>query len=230
MKEFLMNSAYFGLLISIGAYALGLVIRKKTGKAILNPLVISAVVVIVILLIFRIDYEIYNKSAQYLGYLLTPATVCLAVPLYREVTLLKKNIGVVAVSLAAGALASMLSILGFSVLFRLTHGQFVTLLPKSITTAIGMGVSEELGGITSITAAAIILTGVVGNLLAAGVCRILRIRNPLAKGLAIGASSHAIGTTKAMEMGEIEGAASSLAIVVSGVLTVVIAPIIAQLY
>ncbi len=230
MREFLTNSAYFGLLISIGAYALGLLIKKKTGKAFLNPLVIAAVVVIAVLLIFKIDYEAYNKSAQYLSYLLTPATVCLAVPLYREVSLLKKNIGIVAVSLAAGALASMLSILGFAALFRLTHGQFVTLLPKSITTAIGIGVSEELGGIVPITAAAIILTGVVGNVLAVGICRILRIRDPLAKGLAIGASAHAIGTAKAMEMGETEGAASSLAIVVSGVLTVIIAPIIAQLY
>ena len=229
MKTFLENSSYFGLLVSIGAYALGLLIRNKTKKQFLNPLVISAVLVIAILLIFRIDYEIYNKSAQYLGYLLTPATVCLAVPLYREVQLLKKNAGVIAVSLLAGALSGILCVLAFSLVFRLSHEQYVTLLPKSITTAIGMGVSQELGGIPSVTAAVIILTGIVGNVSAAAVCRILRIRHPLAKGLAIGASSHAIGTTRAMEMGEVEGAASSLAIVVSGILTVVLAPLAAML-
>ena len=230
MREFLTNSAYFGLLISIAAYAAGLLIRKKTGKSFLNPLVIAAALVVAVLLVFRIDYEVYNKSAQYLSYLLTPATVCLAVPLYREVQLLKKNIGVVAMSLTAGVLASLLSVLGFALIFRLTHEQYVTMLPKSITTAIGMSVSEELGGFAPMTAAAIILTGVVGNVIAAGVCRILRIRHPLAKGLAIGASSHAIGTAKAMEMGEVEGAASSLAIVVSGVLTVILAPLFAMLY
>jgi len=230
MREFLTNSAYFGLLISIAAYAAGLLIKKKTNKNFLNPLVIAAALVIAVLVVFKIDYEAYNKSAQYLGYLLTPATVCLAVPLYREVQLLKKNIGVIAVSLSAGALSSMLSILGFAALFRLSHEQYVTMLPKSITTAIGMGVSEELGGITAITVAAIILTGVVGNVMAAWLCRVLRIRTPLAKGLAIGAGSHAIGTAKAMEMGEVEGAASSLAIVVSGVLTVILAPVIAMLY
>ena len=120
-----------------------------------------------------------------------------------------------------------MSILGFSFLFGLNHEQYVTLLPKSITTAIGMGVSEELGGIVTITVASIVITGILGNVIAEGVCKIFKIQHPIARGLALGTASHAIGTAKAMEMGEIEGAMSSLAIVVAGLLTVVGASVFA---
>ena len=127
----------------------------------------------------------------------------------------------------SGVVASLVSILGFSVLFGLNHEQYVTLLPKSITTAIGMGVSEELGGIVTITVASIVITGILGNVIAEGVCKIFKIQHPIARGLALGTASHAIGTAKAMEMGEIEGAMSSLAIVVAGLLTVVGASVFA---
>ena len=180
-----------------------------------------------VLVVLDIDYEQYNEGAKYISYLLTPATVCLAVPLYEQLSLLKKNFKAVAAGIICGVLASLVSVLGLSILFGLTHEQYVTLLPKSITTAIGMGVSEELGGIVTITVAAIIITGILGNVMAEFVCKIFKIEHPIAKGLALGTASHAIGTAKAMEMGQVEGAMSSLAIAVAGLLTVVGASVFA---
>ena len=168
-----------------------------------------------------------RKLPQYLSYLLTPATVCLAVPLYQQLNLLKKNLKAVAAGILSGVLTSILSVLGLSYLFGLSHDMYVTLLPKSITTAIGMGVSEELGGIVTITVAVIIITGVLGNIIADVVYRVFRIKEPVAKGLALGTASHAIGTAKAMEMGPVEGAMSSLAIAVAGLLTVIFASVFA---
>ena len=220
MKEFIGGSLFFGMFISVLAYEVGLLIKKKWKLAILNPLLISILMVMLFLILTGIEYDSYNSSAKYLSYLLTPATVCLAIPLYRELAQLKKNLKAILVGVVAGVLTSLVSVLLLSIAFRFTHEQYVTLLPKSITTAIGMGVSEELGGITNITVAAIIITGILGNMMAELVCRIFRIDEPVARGLAIGSASHAIGTAKAMQMGETEGAISSLAIAVAGVITV----------
>ena len=220
MKEFIGGSLFFGMFISVLAYEIGLLIKKKWKLAILNPLLISILMVMACLILTGIEYDSYNSSAKYLSYLLTPATVCLAIPLYRELAQLKKNYKAILVGVVAGVLTSLVSVLLLSIVFGFTHEQYVTLLPKSITTAIGMGVSEELGGITNITVAAIIITGILGNMMAELVCRIFRIEEPVARGLAIGSASHAIGTAKAMQMGETEGAISSLAIAVAGVITV----------
>ena len=195
--------------------------------AIFNPLLIAILCVMAILTVGDISYDDYNHGAQYLSYLLTPATVCLAVPLYQQLNLLKKNLKAVAAGILSGVLTSILSVLGLSYLFGLSHDMYVTLLPKSITTAIGMGVSEELGGIVTITVAVIIITGVLGNMIADVVYRVFRIKEPVAKGLALGTASHAIGTAKAMEMGPVEGAMSSLAIAVAGLLTVIFASVFA---
>ncbi len=180
-----------------------------------------------VLTLLNIEYRHYHQSAKYISFLLTPATVCLAVPLYQQIELLKKHIKAVAGGITAGVLASLLSIFLLAKLFSLNHEQYVTLLPKSITTAIGMDLSEELGGIKTITVAVIIVTGILGNVMAEFICRIFRIREPIARGLAIGTASHAIGTAKAMEMGEIEGAMSSLAIAVAGLMTVLGASVFA---
>ena len=220
MKEFIGGSLFFGMFISVLAYEIGLLIKKKWKLAILNPLLISILMVMAFLILTGIEYDSYNSSAKYLSYLLTPATVCLAIPLYRELAQLKKNYKAILVGVVAGVLTSLVSVLLLSIVFGFTHEQYVTLLPKSITPAIGMGVSEELGGITNITVAAIIITGILGNMMAELVCRIFRIDEPVARGLAIGSASHAIGTAKAMQMGETEGAISSLAIAVAGVITV----------
>jgi putative effector of murein hydrolase len=187
----------------------------------MNPLLISIASIIAILLIFKIDYKAFNESAKYLSYLLTPATVALAIPLYKQLDLLKKNLKAILIGVASGVITSMSSVLGFCILFRLSHENYVTLLPKSITTAIGMDVSKELGGSVTISVAVIIITGILGNMLATTMTKIFRIKNPIAVGLMCGTASHAIGTAKAMQIGEIEGAMSSLAIVVSGLMTVV---------
>ena len=227
MKEFLSESIIFGAVLSLAAYEIGLLMKKKFKLAILNPLLIGTICVIGFLLIFRIDYEEYYEGANYISYLLTPATVCLAVPLYEQLSLLKKNFMAVAVGILSGVLASLVSVLALAKLFDLNHQQYVTLLPKSITTAIGMGVSEELGGLVTITVAVIVITGILGNVIAEFICKIFKIHEPIAKGLALGTASHAIGTAKAMEMGQIEGAMSSLAIAVAGLLTVIGASVFA---
>lgn len=230
MNELFVNSATIGVVISLLAYQIGTFLRNKTKKAIFNPLLVSVVLVIAFLLLFDIDYEHYNQSAKYLSYLLTPATVSLAIPLYEKLDLLKKHFGAIIIGILSGVLTSLVSIWGMSVLFGLSHSEYVTLLPKSITTAIGIGVSEELGGYVSITATSIIITGILGNIIGEFICKCFRINNAISKGLALGTSSHAIGTSKAMELGEVEGAMSSLSIVVAGLLTVVLASVFAMFY
>ena len=215
MNEFFINSAFAGVTISLVSYMLGMYLKKKFKLGIFNPLLIAIAVTMVILFALNVDYDTYNTGAKYLSWLLTPSTVCL-----EQISLLKKNFAAVAAGIVAGVLASLLSIFIMAKLFGLGHTEYVTLLPKSITTAIGMGVSEELGGYVTITVAVIVITGVLGNIFAELICKIFRINEPIAKGIAIGSASHAIGTAKAMEMGEIEGAMSSLSIAVAGILTV----------
>ncbi len=249
MREVLVHSVFFGAAVSRVGDEVGLLLKRKFKMAIFNPLLIAILCVMAILTVGDISYDDYNQGAilcvmailtvgdisyddynqgaQYLSYLLTPATVCLAVPLYQQLNLLKKNLKAVAAGILSGVLTSILSVLGLSYLFGLSHDMYVTLLPKSITTAIGMGVSEELGGIVTITVAVIIITGVLGNIIADVVYRVFRIKEPVAKGLSLGTASHAIGTAKAMEMGPVEGAMSSLAIAVAGLLTVIFASVFA---
>ena len=170
MDNLVMSSATVGIVISLLAYEIGLAAQRKWKLAVLNPLLISIVLVIAFLLVFHVDYESYNLSAKYLSYLLTPATVCLAIPLYLQLDLLKKNILAILGGVFSGVLASLGSVLAMSVLFGLDHAEYVTMLPKSITTAIGMGVSEELGGYVTISVAVIIITGVLGNMSAEYIC------------------------------------------------------------
>lgn len=229
MSELLGDSLFFGVVVSVLAYQAGLWIKRKWKLAVFNPLLISIFLVIAVLLIFDVDYERYNEGAKYLSYLLTPATVCLAIPLYEQLEQLKKNAKAIATGILSGVLSSLVSVLALAAAFGLSHEEYVTLLPKSITTAIGMGVSEELGGIVTITVAVIVITGVLGAILAELVFKIFRIQEPVARGLALGTSAHAIGTSKAMEFGMVEGAMSSLAIAVAGLLTVVGASFFAEL-
>ena len=230
MTDFCNNSVYFGVAISLVGYVIGVQLKKKFKLAVLNPLMISIIFVVGVVLLFKLDYPSYKKQAEILNYLLTPATIALAIPLYQQLYLLRKNLLAVICGIITGVFASMSSVLAMSVLFSLSHEDFVTLLPKSITTAIGMGVSEELGGIQTITVAVIIVTGVLGNVIGEGVCKLFRITEPISRGLALGTAAHAIGTAKALEMGEIEGAMSSLSIAVAGLLTVVFASFYAMVY
>lgn len=220
MNEFAVSSVFFGVFVTLAAYFVGLKVREKTGLAIMNPLLIAIVLVMLLLRGLDIDYAAYNQSAKLVSSLLTPATVCLAVPLYEQLQLLKRHKAAILTGVISGVLTSLVCVLVLAMLFGLDHAAYVTLLPKSITTAIGMSVSDQLGGHVSITVAVIIITGVIGNMIAESVCKAFHITEPIARGVAIGTASHAIGTTKAMELGEVEGAMSSLSIVVAGVLTV----------
>lgn len=223
MTEFLQSAVYLGVLVTLGSYAIGIWLNKKTGWTLLNPLLVSIVLVIAFLMISGISYASYSAGANIVSYMLTPATICLAVPLYQQVELLKKNYRAVVAGIVSGVFSSALTILLLSLLFRFDHASYVTFLPKSITTAIGMGVSEELGGYVSVTVVVIVLTGILGNIFAEKVLRKFGIEEPIAKGIAIGSASHAIGTAKAMEMGAVEGAMSGLSIVVCGIITVFVA-------
>ena len=226
--KFFEESVYFGLLLSLAAYGVGSLMKAKFKKAIFNPLLISIAITIAVIVIGNVDYELYRYSANMLSWLLTPATVCLAVPLYEKIELLKSNWKAIFAGISVGVLTSLFCVLLLAIVFGFTHEEYVTFLPKSITTAIGMGVSEEMGGYANLTAAVIIITGVIGNVIAPAVCGFAKITEPIAKGIAIGTSAHAVGTAKAMEMGETEGAMSSLAIGVAGILTVVAVSIFAQ--
>jgi predicted murein hydrolase (TIGR00659 family) len=223
------TSAYAGVTISLVAYGLGAFLKKKFRFGLLNPLLISIIVTILFLIGCNVDYETYNEGAKYLSWLLTPATVCLAIPLYEEWELLKNNAKAVVLGILSGVLTSLVTVLVLSKLMGLSHENYVTLLPKSITTAIGMGVSEELGGYVTITVAVIVITGVLGNIFGELICKLFMIHEPISKGLALGTAAHAIGTAKAMELGEIEGAMSSLSIAVAGILTVIFASVFAGL-
>ena len=227
--DFFSEAVFLGVFITLGAYFLGIYIKQKWKLAIFNPLLMAIIFTMIFLLVSQMPYDVYYEGAKYISYLLTPATVSLAIPLYEQFEPLKKNVRAILVGIVTGVLSSMLSVLLLAVIFHFDHQEYVTFLPKSITTAIGMGVSEELGGYVAITVAVIIITGIIGNMIAESVCRMFHITEPVAKGIAIGSASHAVGTTKAMEMGEVEGAMSSLSIVLSGLLTVFGAMIFAHL-
>ena len=228
MTDFFQTSMFAGVTLSLISYIAGIELKKKFKLGIFNPLLVSIVICIAVLIIGDVDYEVYNEGAKYISYLLTPATVCLAIPLYEQWRLLKENFKAVVFGLVAGVVTSLITVLALSLLMGLTHKEYVTLLPKSITTAIGMAVSEELGGYVTITVAVIIVTGVIGNMIGELVCKIFKITEPISKGLSFGSAAHAIGTAKAIEIGEVEGAMSSLAIAVSGILTVVFASVFAN--
>lgn len=226
---FVQESMYLGFVLTLAAYLCGMAVKKKFGWAVLNPLLVGSLLVIGVLLLTGVEYQVYNQSAQYISYLLTPATVCLAIPLYKQLHLLRKHFAAIIAAIAAGVAASAASIFAMCMLFRLDHITYVSILPKSITTAIGMGVSEEAGGMVTITVVGIIITGIFGNIIGETVFRVLKIRHPMSKGLALGTAAHAIGTAKALELGEVEGAMASLSIAVAGLMTVVVVPLVSGL-
>ena len=216
------NSLYFGLALSLFMYFTVDFLKKWVKTSLFNPLLISSLLIILIISLLKIEYSEYNQGAQWLHFMLTPATIVLAVPLYQQLKLLQEHALVIFLGVLSGVIASLISVYLLSLLFGLDQTMLITLLPKSITAAIAIGVAEEYQGIVTITVAAVIITGITGNVIAEPVCKFFRIKNPIAKGIAIGTSSHVVGTSKAMEMGEVEGAMSSLAIVVAGLTTVIL--------
>ena len=227
MLDSLTQSVFFGAVLTLAGYEAGLYCKKRWHLAIFNPILIATALAVALLAVLKIPYSVYYSGAKYISYLLTPATVCLAVPLYQQLALLRRHKWAVVAGTLTGVLSSLCIIGLLSALLHLDHTSYVTFLPKSITTAIGIGVATELGGRVPIAVAVIILTGILGSIVAEKWLALLRITHPVARGIALGSSAHAIGTAKAMEMGAVEGSMSSLSIVVCGVCTVVLAPLFA---
>ena len=217
----LFASPFFGIALSIVAFSIGVWIQKKTGLVICNPLIIAIVLVSGVLLLFKIPYESYNEGGSIINMFLAPATSCLAVSVYTRMELLKKNWLPILAGCVVGSITSMGSVFLLCRLFGLDEAMTWSLLPKSVTTPIAVGIAESHGGISSITVAAVILTGIMGSILAPFLIRIFRVKDSMMAGLAIGACSHAVGTSKAIEIGETEGAMSGLAIGICGIVTVV---------
>lgn len=227
MNSFLANASFFGALLCLVCYFLGRALARRFPHPLMNPLLIAIVLCIAFLAVFRIDYDAWNVSASKLTWLLTPSTVALAIPLYEKIDLLRRHAGAVLLSILAGSLTSGVTVLALRLLCGLDASEYVTLLPKSVTTAIGMPLAEQLGGMGAVAAIAIILTGLAGNVMAPALLKFVKVEDPIARGLAIGTAAHAVGTARAIELGEIEGAMSGLAIAVAGLMTAVIAPLFA---
>lgn len=219
MNELLSGNIFFGGAATLLAYWGGALLKKKIKW--INPLAFAIIAIILFLKIFNVSYEVYNEGAKYVSYLLTPVTVVLAVPLYRQINVLKNNAVEIIGGILSGVVSGMVLIFGLAFAFGLSHEEYVTLLPKSITTAIGMGLSEEFGGMSTITIASIVITGIIGNIFGELILKLFRIHEPVAQGVAMGTGAHAFGTVRALEMGEIQGAMSSLSIAVTGLMTVI---------
>ena len=226
--SFLSSSATWGVALTLGTFALGRVLQRAAKLPWLNPLIPASAMIIALLSALNIPYADYKASASPVTWLLLPATVALAVPLYEVWGKLRDLLPSILVGIGAGAVTGVASSWLLVKLFSVPKEYAVAFLPKSVTTAIGIDVTNELGGHVSLAIVLIVLTGIAGNVLAVLFCRVFRVLDPAARGAAIGACSHAIGTTKAMELGEAEGAVSSLAIAVAGVLTAVLCPLFAS--
>ena len=229
MNEMLSESLFFGMIVSLLAYKIGFEIQKKWKKVYLNPLLIAIVLVIVFLLITGISYETYQYGAKYLSYLLTPVTVCLAVPLYKQMETLKKNLAAILISIGIGCVVHAGILIAVTVLCKMDQQLLLSVMSKSVTTAIALGVTGEIGGIQGITVIGVMIAGISGAVVGPSILKMFHITEPVAQGLALGSASHAVGTSKAIELGEIQAAMSSLAIVVTGILTVVIVPWVVSL-
>lgn len=214
----------FSMLVCILGFEIGILINKKTRIAIFNPLLIAIVLVIGYLLIFHIQYAQFNKGAQFINDMLEPATVALAVPLYKQIKLLKKYAVPILSGMVTASVTGLIFIFFSSYALGLSPDLIKSLMPKSITTPIGVEVTQSLGGIIPITVVAIIITGITGAIISTFTFKLFRIKNDIAKGVAYGTSCHAMGTSKALETNEIQGGISSLSMGVNGLLIVFIAP------
>lgn len=223
--EILTENMFFGIFISLISYEIGLMIYRKTKIPIFNPLLLAMIFIIGFLKAFNLDIEVYNQGGQFINMFLGPATVILAVPLYKQFELLKKNFMPIIIGIFLGSLIGIVSTFILSTVFGLNSVLTISLLPKSVTTPIGIEITNSLGGISSVTVLAIIISGIVGAIVAPTVCKVFKIKDPVAKGICIGTSAHAVGTSKALEMGETEGAMSSLSIGIAGILTVFLVPL-----
>ncbi len=228
MSELFSSSSFFSAALTLTAFSFASFCQKKSKIAILNPILVSAAIIMALLTVLRIPSSVYQAGCQVLSYLLTPATICLAISFYEQFQSLKKHIWAVLAGVLAGTVCSIGSIYLLGQVFSLNDALTVSLLPKSVTTAIGVVLSQEIGGIGAVTTAAIIITGIFGNVIGPGLCRLFRLRSEVAQGVAFGSSAHVIGTAKAVEMSALTGAVSSLSLTIAGIVTSVILSFVAQ--
>ena len=228
MPEFFGNSTFFFVAITIGCFSLANLCQKKLKQPLLNPILVSAVMIIAILKVLNVPNTVYQAGCQTLSFLLTPATICLAISFYEQFQKLKSHISAILTGVLAGTVCSIGLIYLLSNFFDLNQALTASLLPKSVTTAIGVALSEEIGGIGAITTAAIVITGIFGNVAGPALCKLFRIRSEVAQGVAFGTSAHVIGTAKATEMSELAGAVSSLTLTIAGIATTVLLSFLAQ--
>ena len=230
MAEFLSSISLFPLALTLGAFQVGRVCQQKWKSPVFNPILIAVLLVSPVLLVTGVPYATYKKGTDAISWLLTPATVCMALPLYTQLKVLKKSLPAALAGIVAGTFASLLCIAGLCLVLHLDRTVSVSLLPKSITTAIGIVLSENAGGIPGLTTVAILVTGITGSLLGPWLCKVLRITDPVAQGVAMGTACHVIGTAKANEMGKLQGAVGSLSLTVAGILTAIAFPMVILLF
>ena len=228
MLDFVLSSSYFCITLTLAAFALGSLVQKKTKLAILNPILVGAAIVMLTLTVLDIPNATYQAGCTVLNFLLTPATICLSIAFYQQFQALKKHLLAISVGVLAGSLCSIGFIWLSSRLFGLEQSVLLSLLPKSITTAIGTAISEELGGIAAVTTFAIAITGIFGYITGPALCKLFRIKDTVAQGVAFGTAAHVIGTTKATQLHPLTGAVSSLSLTTAGLITVVVLSFLAQ--
>lgn len=227
MRE-LFEVPIFSVLVTLGAYWIGVALQKKVKSPLCNPLLVAVILIVVFQFATGMDLKTYQAGNSYISWLLTPATVSLAVPMYEQFRILRKHAAVLLAGVAAGAISCLCMVLTFSLMMRFAPEMTISLLPKSVTTAIGVAISEELGGIAAICTFAIVLTGTLGNVAGVWLSKILRLRDPISQGVAFGTASHVIGTSKAQEVSQLAGAVSSLSLTVAGLLTAAFVSVLSQ--
>lgn len=221
MIDLLTSSDFFAIVLTLAVFLVGRFCQEKGKKAVFNPILIGAMLVMLVLWALDVPLEQYQQDCKALSYWMTPATICLAIGFYEQLQSLKKHLGAIALGVTAGTMASLLSVWGMCKLFGFSQVLTVSMLPKSVTTAIGVAISDQAGGIGAVTTAAIILTGILGNITGPMLAKIFRLEDPVSQGVAYGTASHVIGTSRATEVSQMTGAVSSLALILAGLLTVV---------
>ena len=225
----LLQIAVLPIFLTLGAYQIGLWCQKKLKSAIANPILIAVVLILLFMLATGLSNQTYQAGTKLFSWLLTPATVCLAIPMYQQLQVLKKNLPAILAGVACGAVSCMFMVLACGILFHFEPELTASLLPKSVTSAIGVPLSEMAGGISAITTTVIVLTGIVANIFGTLCCKIFRLKDPISQGVAFGTAGHVIGTAKANELSPLTGAVSSLSLVTAGLLTAVVFPLVMQL-
>ena len=219
----------FPLILTLAAFRAGQLCAAKWKNPLFNPTLIGAILVIVFVLVTGMDVGTYKAGTAAISWLMTPATIALAIPMYEQFRILKKNLPAIIAGVAAGAVSCLVMLIVGGLLLKFDSGIIISLLPKSVTTAIGVSLSEMFGGMGAVTTAAIIVTGIFANMMGVTFCKMFRITDPVAQGVAFGTAGHVIGTAKANEVDPLTGAVSSLSLVVAGLLTAVLFPVLTAL-